>query len=103
MDELRFHTDLLYRSIARARAEKFHQGVDEQIIEARSRAPEPTRFDYPRFKVPLPRLAPIRFWDSDPCIMETLEVAEFERVLVKAKEGATFWAWKCTRDGRHYL
>ena len=95
----------MFRTIPRQNAEPFNEGCDPELIEARQRAPEPTRFEYPHLRVPLYRNRPFSFEEfTDPnARLEVVQIADFERVLVRSEEGSIFWAWKSCNDQRHYL
>jgi hypothetical protein len=102
MDVIR--VERMMRAVARRMAEPLCMGSDAELIEARGRAPEPTRFDYPAYRVPLRRSAPFSYRDFNAEVrMEAIRTATFERVLARTAEGSTFWVWKCTSDGCHYL
>ena len=82
----------------------YYDGDDPEVLEARSKIPEPTRTDNPIYYVLLPA-QPVYTYKEEQPYFEFHERTRitFEKKLVHCTEDVTFWAWVCTRDGKIYL
>lgn len=82
------------------------QGQDPELLEARERMPEPSRWPDFYLKVCVGRPPPCAFWVS-PSIKQAIDhrrVALFEKARVRTGIGHTeFEVWKHSESGKLYI
>lgn len=106
--ETRERVERFIRALAKRSAKKIADGTNEELISAREKMPEPTRYKFESYRVPLYRVPlyepyPLGFFATEFPVSIKTRTATFTRVLVKNSTGTTFWAWQNTEDGCVYV
>lgn len=79
------------------------QGDDPELLEARERMPEPSRYDGLHIRVALPRREPFNFRLEPLQTVACLRTATFEKVEVVTEHRGCFGAWRHVGSGKLYI